>query len=186
MQFAFVLDRAPARILGGNQDFSGCLHLGKIRPHELQQSVVSDSGGCSTCADSQIPGARAEHHYGSNSHILEFGSDVVRWHDAAGQCSSADFTFGAVSYQRMIELPGAFSWRCPEWRRGGRRQNPSGRNPGFHAGQRGNLPNLAQGTMGFDQHMNRNPAVDAIFAFNITQCFELNAHISCAAGFGEV
>jgi len=53
------------------------------------------------------------------------------------------------------------------------------------AGQGGNLPDLAQRAVGFDQNVYRNPAVDAMFAFDVAQGFELDFDIFGRAGLGQ-
>jgi hypothetical protein len=54
----------------------------------------------------------------------------------------------------------------------------------FDAGQGGDIPHFAQGAVGFDQYMYRNPAVDPKIKLNFAQGFDLDLHISGATGFG--
>jgi hypothetical protein len=115
--------------------------------------------------------------------VLQFGRYVVRRHDAIGQRSGGDLALGAGD-QRMIELAGALHRAAGNGAVMAGDEIHQAKIQRLDAGQGGDLPHFAQGAVGFDQYMDRNPTVDAKFKLDFAQRLDLDLHVSGAAWFG--
>ena len=102
MQFAFVLDRPPCRILGGDQQYGGLIDLGEIRAHRFDDGQYLVRVDAPHAQEAEfLPGAAGvlAHHIG----IAYFGGDIVAGHHAIAQCGGGNRALGAYD-QRMAEL----------------------------------------------------------------------------------
>src|SRR5574343_288806 len=179
VQLAVVLDRTPILVLGGDQDLGSGLDLGKIGAHGFDdgQDLVRVNAPHAQVAEF---GPGAQRIVTDVFDVLQFGGHVVRRHDAIGQGGGSDFALGAGD-QRVFELARALHRAAGNGAMVARDKIHQAEIQRLDAGQGGDLPDLAQGAMGFDQHMDRNPTVDGKFSLNFAYVFDLNLYITGAA-----
>ncbi len=116
--------------------------------------------------------------------ILQFGGHVVRRDAAIGQRGGADLALGAGD-QRVRELAGTAHGAAGNGAVVTGDEIHQAEIETLDAGQGGDLPDLAQGAMGLDQYMHRNPAVDAEMLLDFAQGLDLDLDIADAAGLGQ-
>ena len=183
MQFAVVLDRPPVLVLGGDQDFGSSLDLGKIGAHRFDDGddLVRVDAPHAQVAE-LVP--RAAGIVPDVFDILQFGGHVVRRDATGGQRGGADLAFGAGD-QRVLELAGAVHGAARNGAVVAGDEIHQAEIEALDAGQGGDLPDFAQGAVGLDQDVYRNPAVNTEMLLDFTQGFELDLDIADAAGLGQ-
>ena len=175
-----MLDRSPVVVLCLGENVQSSLDIGKIRPerfddgqdlvgmdapHPQEAKLLTGSPGV---ASDDLP-------------VLEFRRHVVGGDDAVSQGRCRNFRFGAGN-QRMIELSRA-GHRPP-----GNGTVVAGNKvhesevQALDTGESGDVPDLAQRTMGLDQNMNGNRSGDAVGGL-ATQLSHLNPTAVLARGY---
>ena len=116
--------------------------------------------------------------------VLQFGGDVVRGHDAVGERGGGDVGLGAHD-QRVLELARALHRAARDGAVVAGDEVHQAEVERLDAVERGDLPGLAQGTVGLDQHVHRQRARQAAGGLDAAQFADLFGGVGGGAHLGN-